>query len=427
MNYLELDRRQLAWQFIQDSYSLVNAFEDWFAIFMDSTIGDDKFPISHLAWTLDEIAKAIQLARLHSPHINRFCEDIENGRAPSLKVGARLIDTLDGGTPLSDCEFKELNLWEFELEEYVQYFGEGLIIGSLLAEDGEHHPRSESTSTQQPNAVSADDLRARCREFVLVANEIICRLEKSTQDDWWNDRSLEGLAERLNFSREGLWLEILPNEFGDHYPAFSIMSATAGAIAPSANSSYCGSTLLERWFEGPRDEDIKVIVVSDPYCSAKSEWQIRASTQLQPYHMKDCREVCLRHLGSWVRAVGERLKELDSEKNTPEEAETDQPTTETRIARFGDEFRSVWWFGTEYSFTTSQANVVKVLWNAWKNKTPEVSHVTLLDASGSDAKRMRDVFRESGNAMNPAWDTMIQRGRKDTLKLVPPTLPEIPT
>ena len=61
-------------------------------------------------------------------------------------------------------------------------------------------------------------------------------------------------------------------------------------------------------------------------------------------------------------------------------------------ARCSDDFRSVWWFGTHYSFTTNQSKVVEVLWKAWKNKTPEVSDTTLLDASGGDAKRIRDVF-----------------------------------
>ena len=96
-------------------------------------------------------------------------------------------------------------------------------------------------------------------------------------------------------------------------------------------------------------------------------------------------------------------------------------------ARCSDDFRSVWWFGTHYSFTTNQSNVVNLLWTAWKKKTPEVNDITLLDASGGDGKRIRDVFREAGNKMNDAWGTMIQRVRKDTLKLVAPEPPKIPT
>ena len=92
-------------------------------------------------------------------------------------------------------------------------------------------------------------------------------------------------------------------------------------------------------------------------------------------------------------------------------------------ARCSDDFRSVWWFGTHYSFTTNQSKVVEVLWKAWKNKTPEVSDTTLLDASGGDAKRIRDVFKETGNRTNDGWQTMIQRVRKDTLKLVEPEIP----
>lgn len=102
------------------------------------------------------------------------------------------------------------------------------------------------------------------------------------------------------------------------------------------------------------------------------------------------------------------------------------PETLVPDARCSDDFRSVWWFGRNYSFSTNQAEVVKVLWKAWKNKTPEVSDITLLDESGGDAKKIRDVFKETGNTMNDAWGTMIQRGRRDTLKLAEPEIPEIP-
>jgi hypothetical protein len=108
-----------------------------------------------------------------------------------------------------------------------------------------------------------------------------------------------------------------------------------------------------------------------------------------------------------VRAKGMKAEELD--------------------ARCSDDFRSVWWFGRNYSFSTYQSKVVQVLWKAWKNQTPEVSDITLLDASGGDAKQIRDVFKETGNKRNDAWGTMIQRGRKDTLKLVEPEIPKIPT
>ena len=115
------------------------------------------------------------------------------------------------------------------------------------------------------------------------------------------------------------------------------------------------------------------------------------------------------------------------EGQSAEDVRTKGKKAEELDAHCSDDFRSVCWFGTNYSFTTNQSNVVKVLWTAWKKKTPEVNDITLLDASGGDGKRIRDVFREAGNKMNDAWGTMIQRGRKDTLKLVEPEPPKIPT
>ena len=36
------------------------------------------------------------------------------------------------------------------------------------------------------------------------------------------------------------------------------------------------------------------------------------------------------------------------------------------------DFRSVEWFGTSYTFSTSQAACVEVLWENWDRRTPEV-------------------------------------------------------
>ena len=67
-----------------------------------------------------------------------------------------------------------------------------------------------------------------------------------------------------------------------------------------------------------------------------------------------------------------------------------------------DNFNSVLWFGKQYTFTVNQAKVIERLWRAWERKTPAVPLVDLLEAAGSDAKRLRDVFK-SGQTVNPAW------------------------
>lgn len=71
-----------------------------------------------------------------------------------------------------------------------------------------------------------------------------------------------------------------------------------------------------------------------------------------------------------------------------------------------DDFRSVCWFGTNYSFTSQQAEVVRILWQAYKAQTPDVDAALLLsDFTGCAAHRVRDLFRKC-----PAWKTMIVLG-----------------
>jgi hypothetical protein len=77
-------------------------------------------------------------------------------------------------------------------------------------------------------------------------------------------------------------------------------------------------------------------------------------------------------------------------------------------ARHGPDFRSVHWYGNDYTFTPTQAACVKVLWEAWKNGTPEVGQETILEHPQVEAesKRLVDVFKD-----HPAWGTMIVKGQ----------------
>ena len=80
------------------------------------------------------------------------------------------------------------------------------------------------------------------------------------------------------------------------------------------------------------------------------------------------------------------------------------------------DFRSVNWYGAEYSFTPNQAAVVKVLWGGLEKNSPEVGNLTLLEAVDSNSDRLDLVFRR-----HPAWDTMIISGRtKGTRRLAKP-------
>ena len=73
--------------------------------------------------------------------------------------------------------------------------------------------------------------------------------------------------------------------------------------------------------------------------------------------------------------------------------------------RHSDDFRSVIWHGTQYSFTNLQARVVAVLYEHWEKGTPDVGMDFLMEKADCRTSRLADVFRK-----NPAWGTMIING-----------------
>lgn len=85
-------------------------------------------------------------------------------------------------------------------------------------------------------------------------------------------------------------------------------------------------------------------------------------------------------------------------------------------AMHSPDFRSVQWYGVTYSFTANQAAVVKSLWEAWKQETPEVGDKYLLEAADCNSDRLDLVFRNC-----PAWNVMIVTGNtKGTRRLAEP-------
>jgi hypothetical protein len=103
-------------------------------------------------------------------------------------------------------------------------------------------------------------------------------------------------------------------------------------------------------------------------------------------------------------ALGTLREYVDPEASLPSE-----PTSaaEQASARHSADFRSVYWYGTQYEFTTSQAACVKILWEHWEQRTPAIGEVTLLERAGLSGNRLRDVFEKGGH---PAWGTMIIPG-----------------
>jgi hypothetical protein len=90
----------------------------------------------------------------------------------------------------------------------------------------------------------------------------------------------------------------------------------------------------------------------------------------------------------------------------------------TEPARHSTDFRSVHWYGADYSFTPNQAACVRMLWEAWENGTPDVGGDTLLSEADVETRRLDHVF---DNGKHSAWKTMIRsRATRGTYRLVPP-------
>jgi len=63
--------------------------------------------------------------------------------------------------------------------------------------------------------------------------------------------------------------------------------------------------------------------------------------------------------------------------------------------------RAVLWHGVPFKFTATQAAVVKVLWDAWRQGTPDVGVGTLQEMAGFEI-RIPALFRHRrGNQMVP--------------------------
>lgn len=87
-------------------------------------------------------------------------------------------------------------------------------------------------------------------------------------------------------------------------------------------------------------------------------------------------------------------------------------------AAHSEDFHSVAWFGTTYTFTPLQAKCVEVMWSAWEKGTPSLGQEYILEAAGSSQNRLSKVFDDG---KHPAWRTMISsEGPKGSFRLCPP-------
>lgn len=158
MNYLELTCGQLACQFSSSTGSLLDTFEQLFAVFEQFKLGDENF-ICEDSYLFDEdfftddpqsllmdIENAIQIARLHSDEIAQFCEGIDKGRGPSMEDGIRLISLVQGGKKPSKSMLAEWISWELKLQNYVEFFTESQIVAFVLKESRLAKEQGETAS-----------------------------------------------------------------------------------------------------------------------------------------------------------------------------------------------------------------------------------------------------------------------------------------
>lgn len=61
------------------------------------------------------------------------------------------------------------------------------------------------------------------------------------------------------------------------------------------------------------------------------------------------------------------------------------------------------WLGTAYEFSIAQSRVIKPLWKAWENGTPQMGSAALLEAAGMVSDKLSVIFQG-----HEAWGTMIR-------------------
>lgn len=109
------------------------------------------------------------------------------------------------------------------------------------------------------------------------------------------------------------------------------------------------------------------------------------------------------------------------------QAPRDGEEQKRRDATHSEDFTSVTWYGTHYTFTKGlQTESVRILWEAWERGAASLSEKTIGDkaGSGNDRFRLVHVFKPTNKrtgkrVAHPAWDTMIKSVGKGVFALSP--------
>jgi hypothetical protein len=206
-------------------------------------------------------------------------------------------------------------------------------------------------------------------------------------------------------------LDKLADYLSDHFSTYP--DGIKGPVQPPGNYPMNAQTGIMRLAETVR---------------AMQEWDLQQPPgnllRPLPLELVSSLERVLSDLGKAGEAGGVCLPKKPPETETPvakstEPATADAASRSEEPNRHSPDFRSVLWYGRDYQFTKSQAACVKVLWEEWKNKTPEMDQQTVLELADSSSNRLIDVFRD-----HPAWGTMIVSGKtKGSYRLQAPPKP----
>lgn len=123
----------------------------------------------------------------------------------------------------------------------------------------------------------------------------------------------------------------------------------------------------------------------------------------------------VRRSDEWLKLAREIVKaQSEPHSNEPPRAlKTPVPQQPIGFTHSHD-YRSVSLGGQAYSLTERQAQVIQILHEAYKNGTPEVGSVSILEKLETRNSRLRDTFKTN----QPAWKALIAHGaRRGTLRL----------
>jgi len=111
-------------------------------------------------------------------------------------------------------------------------------------------------------------------------------------------------------------------------------------------------------------------------------------------------------------ALEEGRKAVANKKNN-----TDPFAIKAKDCSHNEDFTTVIWYGTEYSFNKTQARCIKYLWK--NNSASENSIGEMLDSAACHGYRLRDTFRNR-TGHHCAWGKMIISAGKGCFKLNKP-------